>query len=467
MKTRSITQGPFAEEALKTLRQQFSGQLILPSDIHYDEARKVYNGMIDKFPGLIARCSTVEDVKAAVQYARRHDILAAVRGGGHNGAGLGVCDEGLVIDLGAMKKIEVEPEKRQVRVQPGCTQGDIDEATHPFGLAVPSGIISSTGIAGLTLGGGHGYLSRKYGLTIDNLLEAELILADGRQVKASESENADLFWAIRGGGGNFGVVTSFLFQAHPVHTVYGGPMFWPLEQSREVMAWYRDFQQRSSEDIYGFLSIMKVPPAPSFPEALHLKPVCGIIWCYTGDKEKADEAFREVRAKHPPILDGVGPMPFPALQGMFTPLLPPGLQWYWKGDFVRELSDEAIAIHMDFGSRIPGVMSTMHLYPVDGAVHRVGPEDTAFGYRDARWSMVIAGIEENPAHKEAISSWAKEYWAALHPYSAGASYINFMMEEGQERVKATYQHNYARLARIKAKYDPENFFRVNQNIEPA
>lgn len=466
MKTQSISQSPFEGKAFESLRAEFKGPLIRPFDEGYDEARALYNGMIERFPALIAQCLDEQDVITAVNYARIHDILVAVRGGGHNGAGLGSCDGGLVIDLRLMKGIRVDAEKQQVRVQAGCTQGEVDAATHPHGLAVPAGIISSTGIAGLALGGGHGYLSRKYGLTIDNLIEAELVLASGEKVKASEDENPGLFWAIRGGGGNFGVVTSFLFRAHPVHTVYAGPMFWPLEQTKEVLSWYRDFQPNAPEGLYGFVAIMKVPPAPPFPEALHLQPVCGIVWCYSGDMEKAEEAFREVRQQYPPILDAVGPMPFPALQSMFTPLLPAGLQWYWKGDFVKEIPNEAIEQHLEFGKRIPTALSAMHLYPIDGAVHRVAQKETAFGFRDAKWSLVITGIGETPGSRESISQWAKDYWAALHPYSAGGAYVNFMMEEGPSRIKATYQANYERLSQVKAEYDPENFFRVNQNILP-
>ncbi|MCB9292871.1 MAG: FAD-binding oxidoreductase [Lewinellaceae bacterium] len=466
MKASSISQTPFEGKALETLRNNFKGPLILPFDERYDPARALYNGMIDRYPALIAQCADEEDVATAIRYARKHGILTAIRGGGHNGAGLGSCDGGLVIDLRLLKSIQVDHQKRQVKVQAGCTQGEVDAATHPYGLAVPAGIISSTGIAGLALGGGHGYLSRKHGLTIDNLIEAELVLADGRKAKASEQENPDLFWAIRGGGGNFGAVTSFLFRAHPVHTVYAGPMFWPLEQTREILSWYRGFQPGAPEELYGFPSIMKVPPAPPFPETLHRQPVCAIVWCFSGDMERAEEAFREIREKYPPMLDATGPMPFPALQGMFDPLLPAGLQWYWKGDFVQELTDEAIGQHLEFGRRLPSDLSTMHLYPIDGAVHRVGQQETAFGFRDAKWSMVICGIGKDSSEKEAVSRWAKDYWAALHPHSAGAAYVNFMMEEGQERVKATYQANYERLRAVKAKYDPDNFFRVNQNIRP-
>ncbi|MDZ8184923.1 MAG: FAD-binding oxidoreductase [Nostoc sp. ChiSLP02] len=452
------------EEALKALMASLRGELLCPGDTGYDNARKVYNGMIDKHPRLIARCANVADIIASVNFAREHNLLLAVRGGGHNGAGLGICNDGLVIDLSPMRGIRVDPIARTVRVEGGCTWGDVDSATHAFGLAVPSGIISSTGVAGLTLGGGHGYLTRKYGLTIDNLLEADLVLADGRFVTASAQENEDLFWAIRGGGGNFGVVTSFLFRAHPVNTVYAGPTLWHLDRTVEVMQWYREFIINQPEDMYGFFALLKVPPGPPFPEHLHSKTMCAIIWCYAGAPEEVEEAFRPVR-NLAPAFEHIGSIPYPALQSMFDPLMPSGLQWYWKGDFVKELSDEAIALHLKHGSQIPTLLSTMHLYPIDGAAHRVGKNDTAFSYREAKWSAIFAGIDADPANTDKITTWAKEYWSALHPYSCGGAYVNFMMEEGQERIQATYRDNYERLLAIKKKYDPTNLFRVNQNIK--
>jgi hypothetical protein len=294
-----------------------------------------------------------------------------------------------------------------------------------------------------------------------------LVLADGSLVTASAEQNEDLYWAIRGGGGNFGIVTSFLFRAHPVNTVYAGPMLWPIDKAREVMEWYREFVKKAPEDLYGFFAFLNVPPGPPFPDQLHRKNVCGIVWCYVGPMEKAEETFRPIRKLGPPIVDFVGPIPYPALQGLFDQLLPSGLQWYWKGDFVNELSDEAIKLHLKYGSALPSLLSLMHLYLIDGAVHRVGKNETPFNYRDSRWSMVIAGVDLDPANNDRITKWAKEYWEALHPYSAGGAYVNFMMEEGQDRVQATYRENYKRLSEIKKKYDPNNLFRVNQNITPA
>jgi len=456
------------EAAVEQFKTSLRGELIQPHDPGYDEARKVYNGMIDKRPRMIARCADVADVISSVNFARENDVLLAIRGGGHNGAGWAIVDDGLVIDLSGMRGVRVDPQARTVRVEGGATWGDVDHATHAFGLAVPTGIISTTGVAGLTLGGGHGYLARKYGLTIDNLLEADVVLADGSLVKASEEENEDLFWAIRGGGGNFGVVTSFLFRGNPVSMVYAGPMLWEMDQAEEIMRWYREFSPQASEDLYGFFLFLVVPPAPPFPEHLHNKSMCAIVWSYAGPLEAAEEAFRPIRDEvGPAAFEFLGPMPLPVLNSLFDPLLPPGLQWYWSGDFVNELSDEAIALHVRYGSELPTPLSAMHLYPIDGAVHRVGKNDTAFSYRDVRWSAVYGGIDPDPANAERISEWTKEYWAALHPYSAGGAYVNFMMDEGQERIKATYRDNFERLVAIKNEYDPTNIFRVNQNIRPT
>ena len=456
------------EVSVEQFKTGLRGELIQPDDPGYDEARKVYNGMIDKRPRMIAYCSNVADVITCVNFARENEVLLSVRGGGHNGAGWAVADDALVIDLSAMRGVRIDPQERTVRVEGGATWGDVDHATYAFGLAVPSGIASTTGVAGLTLGGGHGYLSRKYGLTIDNLLEADVVLADGSLVKASEEENEDLFWAIRGGGGNFGVVTSFLFRGNPVSMVYAGPMLWEIDRAEEIMRWYREFSQQAQEELYGFFTFLSVPPAPPFPEHLHHKTMCGVVWSYSGPMEEAEEAFRPIRAEvGPAAFEFLGPMPLPVLNSLFDPLLPPGLQWYWRGDFVNELTDEAIALYIRYGSELPTPLSLMHLYPIDGAVHRVGSSDTAFSYRDANWSAVYAGVDPDPANAERITEWIKEYWAALHPYSAGGAYVNFMMDEGQERIKATYGDNFERLVAIKNEYDPTNLFRVNQNIKPT
>jgi hypothetical protein len=455
------------EQEIQDLQSDLRGTLIQPDDEQYDQACTIYNAMIDKHPSLVARCETVADVMAAVDFGRENDLDLAIHGGGHNGAGLAMVDDGLVIDLSPMKGIRVDPDARTVRVQGGATWGEVDHATHAFGLAVPSGIISTTGVAGLTLGGGHGYLSRKYGLTIDNLLEVDVVLADGRLVTASKQEHPDLFWALRGGGGNFGVVTSFLFRAHPVDTVYGGPVIWPIDQAEEIMRWYRDFITDAPRDLYGWFGFHRVPTGSPLPEELHNHHGCVITWCYTGPLEEAEEVFEPIRDLGTPALDMAGPMPYPALQSMFDQLYyPPGLQWYWKADFVKELSDQAIDLHIQYGSDLPTELCTMHLYPINGAVHKVDRNDTAFSFRDVTWSRVIVGVDEDPDNAGRITRWAREYWQALHPLSAGGGYVNFMMEEGQDRIRATYRDNYQRLVEVKNTYDPHNLFHVNQNIKP-
>ena len=446
----------------------FQGTVIGPQDADYEVARKIYNAMFDKRPALIARPASPEDVATAIAFARRHDLPLAVRGGGHNGAGLGTTDDGVVIDLSLLNRIDVDPHGRTVRVGGGATWGEVDRATGEYGLATPSGIISTTGVGGLTLGGGLGYLTRKYGLAVDNLLEAELVLASGEHVRASADEHPDLFWAIRGGGGNFGVVTSFLFRLNEVGTVIAGPTFWPVEAGAEVLSVYREFLPSAPRELYGFFAYATVPPAPPFPEAIQLQKVSGIVWCYLGSEEDAAKAMAPLLDALPePLLHGVAPMPHAALQGAFDGLYPPGDLWYWRAAFVKEVPDAAVEIHAKFGAEMPTMKSTMHMYPIDGAAHDLGPTDTAWSYRDAQWSLVFAGVDPDPANADAIRRWSVDYSEALHPYSAGGGYVNMMMDEGQERVRASYRENYDRLAKIKRTYDPENVFRINQNIRPA
>jgi UDP-N-acetylenolpyruvoylglucosamine reductase len=455
------------ETAIEEFKLNLRGELIQPGDPTYEEACKVYNGMIHKHPRLIAKCVDAADVITSVNFGRNNNLLLAIRGGGHNGAGLGICDDGLVIDLSHMNNTRVDPAQKTIQAGGGCTLGDVDHASHAFGMAVPGGIISTTGVSGLTLGGGIGYLTRKYGLSIDNLLEADVVLADGSFVKASSKENPDLFWGIRGGGGNFGIVTSFLFKLNPVKTVYAGPTLWHLDKTRDVMKFYREFITSAPDDLNGFFAFLTVPPVAPFPVELHMKKMCGIVWCYSGPESKADKIFAPIKEFGPPALHGVQAMPFPAIQSAFDGLYPPGLQWYWKADFVNELSDEAIEQHIKYGSELPTMHSSMHLYPIDGAASRVSNTETPWSYRNSRWAEVIIGVDPDPANNEQIMTWAKSYWDALHPYSAGGAYINFMMEEGEDRIKATYGKNYDRLVKIKNKYDPKNLFRVNQNIKPA
>jgi FAD/FMN-containing dehydrogenase len=455
-----------ATEVAANLRDAFRGSLITPDDAGYDEARALYNGMIDKRPALIARCHDVADVIAMVNAARESGIRLAVRGGGHHAAGLSSVDDGLCLDLSPMRAVRVDPDTAAVRVEGGATIADIDHATSAFGLSVPLGTVSMTGVAGLTLGGGVGYLTRRYGLTIDSLAEADVVLADGRLVTASEHENADLFWALRGGGGNFGVVTSFLFRGQPTSDVIGGPMFWPVEEAPEVMALYRDVMAAAPDDLYGFFLFATVPPVDPFPPALQLKKVCGVVWCWTGAPEEADAQLAAMRAL-PPALDAVGPMTVAGLDSLFDPLLPKGLQWYWRTEYLDGMPDELIAKEVEFGSGTPSVLSTSHIYPCDAAAGRVSRDATAWVNRDARWVQVIIGIDPDPTLAGALREWAVGFSEAIRPYAMGGSYVNMTNDTGDEAVRAAYRDHYDRLAAIKAKYDPANLFSVNQNIRPA
>jgi FAD/FMN-containing dehydrogenase len=467
MATTTVERVPTLDDtAVQGLAASMRGPLIQPRDPGYDAARKIYNAMIDKHPALIAQCATVGDVIAAVNFARDHDLIVAIRGGGHNGPGLSLVDDGLVIDLSPMNGVRVDPAARTARVEGGALLGDLHHATNAFGLATPSGIISTTGVGGITLGGGLGYLTRQFGLAIDNLLEADVVLADGRFVTASETQHPELFWALRGGGGNFGVVTSFVFRLHPLPHLTAGPMLWPLQRAAEVLRWYRDFIPQAPDELNGFFAFLTVPAVAPFPEELWNQKMCGVVWSYTG--ETPADVFAPIRAQFgPPALDWVGPMTHPALNSMFDGLYPPGDQWYWKADFVTEIPDEAVAIHVQYAAQLPTGKSTMHLYPIDGVAGRVPKDATAWTYRDAKWGMVIVGVSPDPADNERMIEWTRAYWAALHPYSAGGAYVNMMMEEGQDRVRAAYGEHYDRLAQIKGQYDPGNLFRVNQNIQPA
>ncbi len=446
------------------------GDLILPADPGYDEARAVYNGMIDKHPAAIVRCRDAADVIACVRFGRAHGVELTVRGGGHSAAGLGVADGALAIDLSLLRSTTVSPEDHTVRVDAGCVWADVDHATVAFGMATPSGFIASTGVGGLALGGGIGYLARRFGLTVDNLLEADVVLADGSFVTASPTSHSDLFWALRGGGGNFGVVTSFTFRCHDIGeagTIIGGPVLYDIADTGEVMRWYRELLPSLPEELSGWIAVLTIPPAPPFPEQLWGRKACGIIWCYTGPHDRADEVLEPVKAFGSPLVIGLQPMPFTALQSAFDALYPAGLQWYWRADFFNEISDAAIEVHRKYGQQLPTGHSTMHMYPIDGAASRVATDATAFAYRDGGWAGVIVGVDPDPANADVISRWAKDYWTELHPTSAGGAYVNFLMNEGQDRVRAAYRGNYDRLALVKERYDPQNVFHVNQNIQPA
>lgn len=463
----SITSGapPFEELASRT-----RGHLILPSGAAYEEARAVYNAMIDRRPAAVLQCRDVADVIAGVQFATEHGIDLAVRGGGHNAAGLGVWDDALVLDLSPMRSTTIDPLMRTVRVDGGCTWGDVDHATGAFGMATPSGFLASTGVAGLTLGGGIGYLTRRFGLTIDNLLSADVVLADGTLVRADSASHPDLFWALRGGGGNFGVVTSFTFKCHQIGDhgiIFGGPVFYDLDDTQAVMQWYRELLPSLPEELNGWLALLTVPPGAPFPEALWGRKVCGIVWCYTGSLARAADVTAPVRGFGSPLMVGLHEMPFSTLQQAFDGLYPAGLQWYWRSDFCTEISDSAIEVHRKYGALLPTEHSTMHMYPVSGAAARIGSKATAFAHREGGWAAVIVGVDPDPANAELISTWAKDYWEELHPHSSGGTYVNFLMHEGSDRIRASYGPNYDRLAAVKQRYDPNNAFHVNQNIPPT
>jgi FAD/FMN-containing dehydrogenase len=456
-------------DAIAKLKQSLHGSVIARGDATYDESRALYNGMIDKRPLIIARCADVADVMAAVNFGRDNGLRIAIRCGGHNGPGFGSVNDGLVIDMSAMKGVRVDPTRRTAQVGAGCTQGDVDHATHAFGIALPAGIISTTGIAGLTLSGGHGYLSRKHGLTIDNLLEADVVLADGSFVTASKDHNADLHWALRGGGGNFGVVTSFKFQLHPVSSVFAGPIAFDQTHARTIMQRYREFLPNAPEDLCVFLGLKTVLSCEPFPKEHWGKRMCLLMCCFNGSEADGKRALEPLLTGLPePWFNWTSTMPYPAVQSMFDAVYPKGMQWYWRGDFVKTLPDAAIDAHLAQAAKTPSELSLMHLYPIDGAVHRLGKTDTAWNCRDATWSMVIAGIDPDAKTAGAVTEWTKAYWDAVHPFDLGGAYPNFMMDdESDGRLKATYGENYARLAAVKKKFDPRNLFQVNQNIRPT
>ncbi|MGW2087021.1 FAD-binding oxidoreductase [Streptomyces sp. NPDC001880] len=455
-------------EDLDAMRTALRGPVIGPRDPEYRRARTVYNAMIDRRPAAVVRCSDTADVMAAVDFVRDEGLALSVRGGGHSGAGLCLVDDGVTIDLSPMRWAHIDPGARTATVGGGTTLGDLDHAAHAFRLATPSGILSSTGVGGLTLGGGHGYLTRRYGLTIDNLLAAEVVLANGTTVTADGTSHPDLFWALRGGGGNFGVVTSFTFRLHPVDTVGVAITLWPVDRIKDVLRWYRDFLPQAPEELNGFFAALTVPPGPPFPEEIHGQKTCGVVWCWTGDPERLETTLKPVEDPGPPAFHFTAPMPYTALQSMFDELLPAGLQWYWRGNFFDRITDDAIDIHAKYAENLPTALSTAHLYPVDGAAHRPGPDDTAWAYRDAVWSGIIAGIDPDPDNAERLRQWCVDYWEELHPHSMGGTYVNFIgAGETPDRVRATYRDHYDRLATVKRTYDPHNFFHANQNIEPA
>jgi len=448
------------------LREQVHGAVIAPEHEDYEEARKVHNAMIDRRPAVVVQCTNAGDVMSAVDFARENELDLAVRGGGHSVPGFGTVDDGVVIDLSGMTEVTVDPDQRTARAQGGATWGMFNDATHAHGLATTGGIISTTGVGGLTLGGGIGYLTRGVGLSCDNLLSAEVVTAEGRSVVASDSENADLFWAIRGGGGNFGVVTSFEFRLHPVGDIYGGPIFYEVDDAATVLRFYRDFISDAPEEFGGFPAWQIAPPLPFIPEDRHGDTFLAFVACWTGPLADGERVLKPFHDVAPVVAEHVGPMPYPALNSAFDALVPPGLQHYWKANFVTELTDEAIEAHLEHGPKVPAVNSTVHIYPINGASHRVAPDATAFAYRDATFATVIAGMWPDPADNEANIQWVRDYYEATAPLSEEGGYVNFMAEDDQDRIKANYKGNYERLVQIKRDYDPDNLFHLNQNIKP-
>ena len=455
-----------ATVTVQGLRDQVRGETITPDDADYDEARRVYNAMIDRRPSVVVRCEGTGDVVAAVDYARENGLAVAVRGGSHSVPGFGTADEAVVIDLCRMQRVEVDPARQTARAEGGATWGAFNDATHPHGLATTGGIISTTGVGGLTLGGGIGYLSRGCGLSCDNLIAAEVVTADGRVVAATEHENEDLFWALRGGGGNFGVVTAFEYSLHPVREIYGGPMFFELDAAGDVLRFYREFIQDAPEHLGGFPAWQIAPPLPFIPEDRHGEPFIAFVACWSGPLEEGEAALKPLRDVAPVVAEHVGPMPYPALNSAFDALVPPGLQHYWKANFVKELTDDAIAAHLEHGPKIPTVNSTVHIYPINGACHRVAPDATAFAYRDATYATVIAGMWPDPAENEANTQWVRDFYDATAPHSEPGGYVNFMAGDDQERIRDNYRGNYDRLVDVKRRFDPGNLFHLNQNIRP-
>lgn len=449
------------------LRERTRGRVVAIGDPGYDEARRVYNAMIDRHPAAVVECVDTADVIETVHFAADTGVDLSIRGGSHSVPGFGTNDGGVVVDMSRMKGIRVNPHTHTARAEGGCTWGDFNHATHAYGLATTGGIVSTTGIAGLTLGGGIGYLTRGLGLSCDNLISADVVTADGRVLVASEKENDDLFWALRGGSGNFGVVTSFEYQLHEVDDIYAGIFFYPIERTRDVLAFYDDFVTDAPEELGLFPAFQIAPPLPFIPEAEHGKTFIAIVSCWAGDLDEGEAQIAPIRDAAPTVAAMVTPMPYPALNSAFDELLPPGLQHYWKASFSTGLTDGAIAAHAEWGPQVPALNSTVHIYPINGAANRVPPDATAFAYRDAKFATVIAGMWPDPADNTANTQWVKDYYAALQPHSEAGGYVNFMAGDDQHRIRDNYKGNYDRLAQVKAAYDPDNLFHVNQNIQPA
>jgi FAD/FMN-containing dehydrogenase len=458
------TTSAFDTSAVSELKTQVRGPIVQSGDAGYDEARRVYNAMHDRRPALVVQASGVADVMAAVRFAGTHGLDLAVRGGGHSVPGFGTCDGGLVIDLGRLRGVRVDAQRRTARADGGCTWGDLNHAAYAFRMATTGGVVSTTGIGGLTLGGGLGYLARRCGLSCDNLVAADVVLADGSLATCSEADNADLFWAIRGGGGNFGVVTSFEFRLHPIGDIVGGPVFYPLDAG--VVRAYRDVIAAAPEQLGALFALTMAPPLPFLPPQWHGRPVAAIVACWTGAPEEADKALEPLRRLGRVVGAHVGPMPYPVINSLFDALAPAGLQQYWKANFLRELSDDAIAAHVEHAAGVPCVESGTFFFPLDGAPQRVASGATAFAHRDARHAVVISGAWPDAADNARNVAWVRRYFDAVRPFGEPAGYINFMSADDTDRLDVNYGGNLGRLREVKRRYDPGNLFRLNQNIAP-
>jgi FAD/FMN-containing dehydrogenase len=454
------------EAAIEEFKSSLRGNLLRPGDNDYDDARKVWNAMIDRRPSLMVRCAGTADVIAAVNFAREHNLLTAVRGGGHNVSGNAVCDGGLVIDFSGMKSVRVDPQTNTARVEPGVRLGELDHETQTFGLVVPAGIVTDTGVAGLTLGGGLGWLHRSWGLTIDNLISADIVTADGRLFKASKEDNKDLFWAIRGGGGNFGIATSFEFQCRKFGpTALAGIVMHPIGRARELLEFYREYTATAPDEVTAFALLRMAPQAPFVPKEFHGTPIAAIVACYAGPPDKGVEIIRPIKQWGEPIVDALVPKPFVVHQSMFDAGQPVGGYYYWKSHYFNELSDEALDLIVRQGSAITSPMSILATVHLGGAVSRIGENDTAYPNRQAPYVMNVNGSWADPSTTETNIAWVRETWDALSPYATGARFANF---EGEDQALAIYgEEKYQRLVEIKNKYDPKNLFRLNQNIKPT
>lgn len=451
---------------IESFRSAIKGTVILPGDGNYDEVRQIWNAMIDRRPAVIVQCAAAGDVPAAITYAKDNGLDICIRGAGHNIAGNSLCDDGLLIDFSAMKKVRVDADKRRAFVEPGATLGDVDAATQAHGLAVPTGINSTTGIAGLTLGGGFGWLSRKYGLTIDNLVSADIVLASGEQVTASESDNADLFWAIRGGGGNFGVVTSFEFQLHPVGPeILAGLLVFPLDQAMEILKRYREFVLSTPEEFAAWLVMRKAPPLPFLPEEVHGTPVLVLPMFYGGDSAEGEKIIATLKGFGDPVGEMVGRQPYVDWQQTFDPLLAPGARNYWKSHNFTELSDEALTRMVAYAGKLPSAHCEIFFGQLNGAPNRVAVDATAYAHRDALFVMNVHGRWETEAEDNGCIAWCREFFKEMAPHATGGTYVNFMTEDETDRMPAAYGANMERLREIKQRYDPENVFHVNHNIK--